>query len=77
VKREVNVTGNFATKWHLPEVMESESLESLDELGEILAIAVVVSAVGQKYATRTHQAEPLRRYRDDRLGWLAETNMTL
>jgi hypothetical protein len=45
VKREVDVTGEFITNWRLPEATGSESLESLEELSEILANAVVVLAM--------------------------------
>jgi hypothetical protein len=63
VKREVDETGEFITNWRLPEATESESLESLEELGEMLANGVVGTSgesVGQKYAARTHQAGHLQ-----------------
>ena len=43
-EEKVDVTGEIITNWRLP---EAESLESLEELGEIMANVVVVLAVSQ------------------------------
>ena len=74
--REVDVTGEFITNWHLPGAAELASLESLEELGEILANAVVVLVVSQVRA-QTHQVGPLRQCRDGLPELHAETNRTL